>query len=51
MLLGPAWRELCLVSASQKLSALVSLIALINACNRMGVIVGQPRGGYESGHW
>ena len=32
-----------------QLAALVSLIALINAYNRMNVIVQQPAGGYQPG--
>jgi AhpD family alkylhydroperoxidase len=34
-----------------QLAALVSLIALINAYNRMNVIVGQPAGDYQPGQW
>ncbi|MGP3963433.1 carboxymuconolactone decarboxylase family protein [Nonomuraea sp. 3N208] len=34
-----------------QLAALVSLIALINAANRMNVIIQQPAGDYEPGQW
>lgn len=34
-----------------QLAALVSLIALINAYNRMNVIIQQPAGGYQPGQW
>jgi AhpD family alkylhydroperoxidase len=35
----------------EQLAALVSLIALINAYNRMNVIIQQPAGDYEPGQW
>ena len=34
-----------------QLAALVSLIALVNAYNRMNVITRQPAGDYEPGQW
>ncbi|GAA1985703.1 carboxymuconolactone decarboxylase family protein [Kitasatospora viridis] len=34
-----------------QLSALVGLIALINAYNRMNVLIQQPAGGYQPGQW
>jgi AhpD family alkylhydroperoxidase len=34
-----------------ELAALVSLIALINAYNRMNVIIQQPAGDYQPGQW
>ncbi len=34
-----------------QLAALVSLIALINAWNRMNVITQQPAGDYQPGQW
>ncbi|MBB6347126.1 carboxymuconolactone decarboxylase family protein [Nonomuraea muscovyensis] len=34
-----------------QLAALVSLIALINAYNRMNVIIQQPAGDYQPGQW
>jgi AhpD family alkylhydroperoxidase len=35
----------------EQLAALVSLIALINAYNRLNVIVRQPAGDYQPGQW
>jgi AhpD family alkylhydroperoxidase len=35
----------------EQLAALVSLIALINAYNRMNVIIQQPAGDFEPGQW
>ena len=35
----------------EELAALVSLIALINAYNRLNVIVQQPAGDYQPGQW
>jgi hypothetical protein len=35
----------------EQLAALVSLIALINACNRMNVIIQNPAGDHEPGQW
>jgi AhpD family alkylhydroperoxidase len=35
----------------EQLGALVSLIALINAFNRMNVIIRQPAGDYQPGQW
>ncbi|MGH8995999.1 MAG: carboxymuconolactone decarboxylase family protein, partial [Acidimicrobiales bacterium] len=34
-----------------QLAALVMLIALINAYNRMNVIIRQPAGDYQPGQW
>ena len=34
-----------------QLAALVSLIAVINAYNRLNVIVRQPAGAYQPGQW
>lgn len=36
---------------AEQLAALVSLIALINAYNRLNVIVQQPAGDYQPGQW
>lgn len=36
---------------ADQIAALVSLIALINAYNRMNVIIRQPAGSYQPGQW
>ena len=44
-----AWENAAKHYDDDQLAALVSLIALINAYNRMNVIVQQPAGGYQPG--
>jgi AhpD family alkylhydroperoxidase len=46
-----AWANAAKHYDEDQLAALVSLIALINAYNRMNVIVQQPAGDYRPGQW
>ena len=46
-----AWAEAAKHYDDDKLAALVCLIALINAYNRMNVITRQPAGDYQPGQW
>jgi AhpD family alkylhydroperoxidase len=46
-----AWANAAKYYDEDQLAALVSLIALINAYNRMNVIVQQPAGDYQPGQW
>ncbi|MGP4028844.1 carboxymuconolactone decarboxylase family protein [Actinomadura sp. 3N407] len=46
-----AWANAAKHYDDDQLAALVSAIALINAWNRMNVIVQQPAGGYQPGQW
>ncbi|THA36758.1 carboxymuconolactone decarboxylase family protein [Streptomyces sp. A1547] len=46
-----AWAEAAKYYDEDQLAALVSLIALINAYNRMNVIVQQPAGDYQPGQF
>ncbi|MEV7419981.1 carboxymuconolactone decarboxylase family protein [Streptomyces sp. NPDC089919] len=46
-----AWTEASKHYDEEQLAALVSLIALINAYNRMNIIVQQPAGDYQPGQW
>ncbi|MFJ5779559.1 carboxymuconolactone decarboxylase family protein [Streptomyces sp. NPDC093094] len=46
-----AWANAAKHFDEDQLAALVSLIALINAYNRMNVIVQQPAGDYRPGQW
>ena len=46
-----AWANAAKHYDEDQLSDLVMLIALINATNRMGVIVGQRGGDYQPGQW
>jgi AhpD family alkylhydroperoxidase len=46
-----AWANAAKHYDDDQLAALVSLIALINAYNRMNVIVQQPAGDYRPGQW
>ncbi len=46
-----AWANAAKHFDDEQLAALVSLIALINAYNRMNVIIQQPAGDYEPGQW
>ncbi|MDI2125159.1 carboxymuconolactone decarboxylase family protein [Yinghuangia seranimata] len=46
-----AWAEAAKHYDEDQLAALVSLIALINAYNRMNVITRQPAGDYQPGQW
>jgi AhpD family alkylhydroperoxidase len=46
-----AWANATKHYDEEQLAALVSLIALINAYNRMNVIVQQPAGDYQPGQW
>jgi AhpD family alkylhydroperoxidase len=46
-----AWANAAKHYDDDQLAALVSLIALINAYNRMNVITQQPAGGYQPGQW
>jgi AhpD family alkylhydroperoxidase len=46
-----AWADAAKHFDEEQLASLVSLIALINAYNRMNVIVQQPAGGYQPGQW
>ena len=46
-----AWTNAAKHYDDDQLSALVSLIALINTYNRMNVIIQQPAGDYQPGQW
>ena len=46
-----AWANAAKHYDDDQLAALVSLIALINAYNRMNVITQQPAGSYQPGQW
>jgi alkylhydroperoxidase family enzyme len=46
-----AWANAAKHYDEDQLAALVSLIALINAYNRMNVINQQPAGDYQPGQW
>ena len=46
-----AWANVAKHYDKEQLTALVSLIALINAYNRMNVITRQPAGDYQPGQW
>jgi AhpD family alkylhydroperoxidase len=46
-----AWANAAKHYDDDQLAALISLIALINAYNRMNVIIQQPAGDYQSGQW
>ena len=46
-----AWAHAAGHYDDDQLAALVSLIALINACNRMNVITRQPAGDCQPGRW
>jgi AhpD family alkylhydroperoxidase len=46
-----AWADAAKHFDEEQLAALVSLIAVINAYNRMNVIVRQPAGDYQPGQW
>jgi AhpD family alkylhydroperoxidase len=46
-----AWANAAKHYDDEQLAALVSLIALINAYNRMNVIIQQPAGDYQPGQW
>ena len=46
-----AWANAAKHYDEDQLAALVSLIALINAYNRMNVILRQPAGDYQPGQW
>ena len=46
-----AWANAAKHHDDDQLAALVSLIALINAYNRMNVITRQPGGDYQPGQW
>ena len=46
-----AWANAAKHHDDDQLSALVSLIALINAYNRVNVITQQPAGDYQAGQW
>jgi AhpD family alkylhydroperoxidase len=46
-----AWANAAKHYDEDQLGALVSLIALINAFNRMNVIIRQPAGDYQPGQW
>ena len=46
-----AWANAAKHYDEDQLAALVSLIALINAYNRMNVIIAQPAGDYQPGQW
>jgi len=43
------WAQACKHYDDDQLAALVSLVAMINAANRLGVIVRQQGGSYEPG--
>ncbi|MFI6603626.1 carboxymuconolactone decarboxylase family protein [Nonomuraea sp. NPDC050536] len=45
------WANAAKYYDEDQLAALVSLIALINAYNRMNVIIQQPAGDYQPGQW
>jgi AhpD family alkylhydroperoxidase len=46
-----AWRDAAKHYDEEQLTALVSVIAIINAFNRLNVIVQQPAGDYQPGQW
>ncbi len=46
-----AWANAAKHRDDDQLAALVSLIALINAYNRVNVITRQPAGDYQPGQW
>jgi AhpD family alkylhydroperoxidase len=46
-----AWANAAKYYDEDQLAALVSLIALINAYNRLNVILQQPAGDYQPGQW
>jgi AhpD family alkylhydroperoxidase len=46
-----AWANAAKHYDEDQLAALVALIALINAYNRMNVIIQQPAGDYQPGQW
>jgi alkylhydroperoxidase family enzyme len=46
-----AWANAAKHYDDDQLAALVSLVALVNAYNRMNVIVRQPAGDYQPGQW
>ncbi|TDC46648.1 carboxymuconolactone decarboxylase family protein [Actinomadura sp. KC345] len=46
-----AWANAAKHYDDEQLAALVSVIALINAWNRMNVITQQPAGAYQPGQW
>ena len=46
-----AWANAAKHYDEDQLAALVSLIAVINAYNRMNVITQQPAGDYQPGQW
>ena len=46
-----AWANAAKHYDDDQLAALVCLIAVINAYNRLSVIVRQPAGGYQPGQW
>ena len=46
-----AWANAAKHHDDDQLAALVSLIAVINAYNRLNVIVRQPAGAYQPGQW
>ncbi len=46
-----AWDSAAKYYDDEQLAALVSLIALINAYNRLNVITRQPAGDYQPGQW
>jgi AhpD family alkylhydroperoxidase len=46
-----AWANAAKYHDDDQLAALVSVIAVINAYNRINVITRQPAGSYEPGHW
>ena len=48
---GQAWANAAKHYDDDQLGALVSLIALINAYNRVNVITGAPGGDYQPGQW
>ncbi|MCP2295823.1 alkylhydroperoxidase AhpD family core domain-containing protein [Nocardia amikacinitolerans] len=45
------WAQVQKHYETDQIAALISLIALINAYNRMNVIAGTPAGGYQPGQW
>jgi AhpD family alkylhydroperoxidase len=46
-----AWANAAKHYDDDQIAALVSLIAIINAYNRMNVIIQQPAGDYQAGQW
>jgi alkylhydroperoxidase family enzyme len=51
MVTTQAWANAAKHYDDDQLAALVSLIAVINACNRLNVILQRPGGDYQSGQW